>query len=115
MPPPAGECMDAENAAADFNLKDDFSIPVLIRPGLFLGSVAAERNLETLRRFGITHVMQVCSATHMLPLRNCLRFGRWCRILPGTQVNSKALSSDALLSLHSMYVCVNVGCPCVAR
>lgn len=49
------------DAAEVFGSATDFNTPVLIRPGLFLGSVAAERSLEGLQRLGITHVMQACS------------------------------------------------------
>lgn len=34
-------------------------IPSCVRPGLFIGSVAAERDLNVLQALGITHVLQV--------------------------------------------------------
>ena len=34
-------------------------LPSCIRPGLFIGSVAAERDLNILQAMGITHVLQV--------------------------------------------------------
>ena len=52
---------DGLDAAEVFGSATDFSTPVLIRPVLFLGSVAAERSLEGLQRLGITHIMQACS------------------------------------------------------
>ena len=52
---------DGIDASEVFGSATDFSTPVLIRPGLFLGSVAAERSLDGLQRLGITHVVQACS------------------------------------------------------
>ncbi len=34
-------------------------IPSCVRPGLFIGSVAAERDLNVLQALGITHILQV--------------------------------------------------------
>ena len=53
-------------------------IPSCIRPGVFIGSVAAERDLNVLQALGITHVLQVCtrifchtaSASCFLPISN---------------------------------------------
>lgn len=41
--------------------------PAYLRPGLFIGSVATERDLQCLQSMGITHVLQVCT---MSPINN---------------------------------------------
>ena len=120
MPPQAGDqdFMDTEDVAEVFGLKDDFSTPVLIRPGLFLGSVAAERSLETLQRSGITHVMQVRQLLFMLA-SSLLGFMQWCAVSPGTQMNTERHPQmPAVLTSHVCLLgreaCVSQGRICAS-
>ena len=45
-----------------FNKKTKAEPPTFLRPGLFIGSISAERDLQVLKKYGITHVLQVGSA-----------------------------------------------------
>ncbi len=42
-----------------FEKKTRAEPPTFLRPGLFIGSISAERDLQVLRKYGITHVLQV--------------------------------------------------------
>ena len=45
-----------------FNKNTKAEPPTFLRPGLFIGSISAERDLQVLRKYGITHVLQVSRA-----------------------------------------------------
>ncbi|BDA50740.1 probable dual specificity protein phosphatase 1 at N-terminal half [Coccomyxa sp. Obi] len=42
-----------------FEKKTRAEPPTFLRPGLFIGSISAERDLQVLQKYGITHVLQV--------------------------------------------------------
>lgn len=70
------EVEEPEPLTADsFEKKTKAEPPTFIRPGLFIGSISAERDLHVLRKYGITHVLQVSTACGAMidPINSDLR------------------------------------------